>query len=123
MAKRKKSEKVTLGEAAPANNPFAAALAGMTAPLADPADLEASAATETKKPKLKVKTRVDSKGRRGKSVTLVDGLETLSPNEREDIARDLKRALGTGVSIEGATLVVQGELAERIRTWFEKRDL
>ncbi len=121
MAKRKKTDKIKLGDSAPANNPFAAALAGLTAPVADLPPETAPEPTSSKGTALAVTTRVDRKARRGKTVTLVDGLDALTAAQREQIASELRKALGTGVTIEGTTLVVQGDMGPRIATWFDKR--
>lgn len=37
----------------------------------------------------------------------------------EGLCRELKRALGCGASVEGETIVVSGELVERVRKWLE----
>lgn len=60
-------------------------------------------------------------GRGGKWVTRV--LPTPAPTEAqlEALARELRRALGTGAHTEEGTLVVQGDIADRIEEWFRKR--
>ena len=60
-------------------------------------------------------------GRGGKWVTRV--LPTPAPTEAqlEALARELRRALGTGAHTEDGALVVQGDIADRIAEWFRKR--
>ena len=116
MAKRDKKQKIALTASTPVNNPFAAALAGMTAPVAA-ADQVEEAAPVTRRG-LDIKTRVERKGRGGKTVTLVEGLEDVDPDELDELAAGLRKALGTGVSREGAILVAQGDMGPRITAWF-----
>jgi translation initiation factor 1 len=68
----------------------------------------------------KLVLRREKKGRGGKTTTVVEGLK-LPPSALDRIARDLKRALGCGASIEGNTIVVQGDMAERIAPWLTAR--
>lgn len=64
--------------------------------------------------------RRERKGRGGKTATVVEGLR-LPPSGLERIARELKRALGCGASVEGATILVQGDMAARMEPWFLAR--
>ena len=66
----------------------------------------------------KVVLRLEKKGRRGKAVTLIEGLPE---NLVEVMARDLKRTLGCGVSCEGTALVVQGDQRDRLEPLFRER--
>lgn len=122
MGKRnKKKQKIEVNQGAAAtNNPFAAALSGMSAP---EAELDLEVAGESPLPVAAippVRTRVERKGRGGKTVTLVTGLESLSESKIEDLASRLARALGTGVSNDEGELVVQGDLRKRVEAWFDK---
>jgi translation initiation factor 1 len=63
----------------------------------------------------KVVVRHTRKGRGGRTVTTVAGVEA----GREAIAAALKRAMGTGARVEGDEIVVQGELVERVAAWLE----
>lgn len=58
--------------------------------------------------------RLERKGRSGKEVTVVDQLE-LPAGELARWHQDLKRSLGCGGSIEGATLVFQGDQRQRLK--------
>jgi translation initiation factor 1 len=68
----------------------------------------------------KIVLRREKKKRGGKTATIVEGLR-LPPSALERIAKELKRALGCGASIEGNTIVVQGDMATRIEPWLLAR--
>jgi translation initiation factor 1 len=82
-----------------------------------------SAKEEEKIPsKVVVKLRLESKGRGGKMVTVLDGLPNNS-DFLEGLAKDLKKALGTGGSVVGATIELQGEWRERLRVLLPSKNL
>lgn len=60
-----------------------------------------------------VRVRVERAGRRGKTVTLVEGL-ALDGAGLEDLLRTLKRECGCGGSLEGTALAIQGDQRDRI---------
>ncbi|MDD3813758.1 MAG: translation initiation factor Sui1 [Desulfocapsaceae bacterium] len=55
-----------------------------------------------------VRISMETKGRRGKGVTLVTGL-ALDPEELRSIARDLKKKCGCGGAIKDGVLEIQGD--------------
>ena len=57
--------------------------------------------------------RMERKGRSGKEVTVIEQLE-LPARELEAWLKELKVALGCGGALEGATLVLQGDLRKRL---------
>jgi translation initiation factor 1 len=62
----------------------------------------------------------DSRGRGGKTVTTVRGIE--APQALlEQLARELRKELGSGVQVNEKELVVQGALSERIAASLAKR--
>ena len=63
----------------------------------------------------RVVLQMTRKGRGGKTVTLLSGLSDVGPMKM--VARELKKALGVGVSHDGETFVVQGDQRERLATW------
>ncbi len=79
-------------------------------PEGDAADLDALS---------KVVLRMQRKGHGGKTVTRVEGL-TLSKEVLSRRAKELRKALGTGVRIDGEAFVVQGDQRERIEAWLTK---
>jgi len=68
----------------------------------------------------KIVLRRERKGRGGKTATIVDGIK-LPPSGLERIARELRRALGCGASVDAGAIVVQGDLADRIAPWLAAR--
>ena len=82
-----------------------------TAPVAETLDLGGAQ---------KVVVRRERKGRGGKTATVIEGIK-LPPSGLERIARDVRRALGCGASVDGATIVVQGDMAARLESWLLAR--
>ncbi len=93
-------------------------------PVAHPAPVPAPAAPAVERIDFggatKLVLRREKKGRGGKTATVIEGLR-LPPSALDRIARDLKRALGCGATIEGNTIVVQGDMSERIGPWLTAR--
>lgn len=81
------------------------------APVRDAVDVSAS-------PKLVL--RIERKGHGGKTTTVLEGLVG-SEAALDEFARDLKRGLGVGVSVDEARLVVQGDQRDRLRAFLEAR--
>jgi len=67
----------------------------------------------------KIVVRRERKGRGGKTVTLVQGV-ALQGEALATFARDLKKALGCGATVEEADVVLQGDLVDRVVTQLEK---
>jgi translation initiation factor 1 len=61
-----------------------------------------------------------SKGRGGKTVTLVTGVQ-LPPKELEALARDLKRRCGTGGSLKDEVIEIQGDQRDGVVAELEQR--
>ena len=68
----------------------------------------------------KVVLRRERKGRGGKTATVSAGLG-LPGRDLERVARELKRGLGCGASVEGDTIALHGDLAARAEPWFAAR--
>jgi translation initiation factor 1 len=62
----------------------------------------------------------DRKGRGGKTVTLIAGLSAPSA-ELAALASHLKRLCGTGGTLRGDVIEIQGDVRERIRPELERR--
>ena len=80
-----------------------------------PPDVRAPAAIDFGGAK-KLVVRRERKGRGGKTATVVEGIR-VSPSALEGIARELRRALGCGASVEEGRIVVQGDLVTRVERW------
>lgn len=66
-----------------------------------------------------VRLHRETKGRKGKGVTLVKGL-TLEAAELKKLAKRLKQLCGTGGSIKEFTIEIQGDQREAIKAELEK---
>jgi translation initiation factor 1 len=62
----------------------------------------------------------DRKGRGGKTVTIIAGLSG-PPTTLAALASDLKRLCGTGGTLRGELIEIQGDVRERIRPELERR--
>lgn len=65
-------------------------------------------ATEKGGGKKSVRLSIERKGRGGKTVTVIDGLEG-SPHELADLVSRLKKSCGTGGTFKGGTAEIQGD--------------
>lgn len=61
----------------------------------------------------KVTVRHDRKARRGKSVTVIDGIQ-LPQKEMKSLFKQLKAKLGTGGAIKESSIEIQGEHCDKI---------
>jgi len=66
----------------------------------------------------KIVVRRERKGRGGKTVTVVSGIER-PPAELERIAKAMRKALGCGSIMEGPAIVLQGDIVPRVQTWLQ----
>jgi translation initiation factor 1 len=64
--------------------------------------------------------RLERKGHGGKEATRIEQLNLAAP-ELERWCRDLKRSLGCGGSVDGDTILLQGDLRERVPALLEAR--
>jgi translation initiation factor 1 len=78
------------------------------------------AAEEPVPAKVVAKLRLETAGRGGKSVTVVDGLPRNAAFV-ESLAKDLKRTLGTGGTATEGAVEIQGDHRDRLRTLLSKR--
>ena len=59
--------------------------------------------------------RLDRKGRGGKSVTVIEGLQ-LSAKESEKLLKQLKAKFGTGGTVKDGSLEIQGDHCDAVMT-------
>ena len=57
---------------------------------------------------------IEKKGRKGKVATIVEGF-TVSDAEVAEVAAMLKKKLGVGGSARGGEILIQGDLADKVR--------
>jgi translation initiation factor 1 len=93
---------------------------GLVAPDAEPsADApvaESIAPAQTLADVQRAIVRHTRKGRGGKTVTLIEGLEGL---DLKATAKQIRTAFGCGASVEDDVLVVQGDQRDRVVRWLE----
>jgi translation initiation factor 1 len=66
-----------------------------------------------------VRISLETKGRKGKSVTLVSGLQH-NPATMKEIARMLKEHCGAGGTVKDRTIELQGDQRVRARAFLEQ---
>lgn len=67
-----------------------------------------------------VKLRRETKGRGGKSVTVISGLP-LNQDQLKELLTELKRRCGTGGTIKDGTLEIQGEHIDILREQLKQK--
>ena len=70
---------------------------------------------------LQVTLHRESSGRGGKTVTRVTIKPLLNRPQLELLGKTLRKALGCGSHLEGEYIVLQGDIPERAREWFQKQ--
>ena len=97
------------------HNPFAAlrseGQAAQSTPIEPVLDSE-----QIVSPKTAVVVRREKKGRRGKTVTRISGMDLAAP-KLDELKRELTKALGCGGTIEEADVLLQGDLTARAAKW------
>jgi len=67
-----------------------------------------------------IKIGRETKGRKGKGVTLISGLN-LAEDELKKIAKQLKTLCGSGGTIKNGVIEIQGDHRETVKTHLEKQ--
>ena len=62
----------------------------------------------------------ETKGRKGKGVTLIKGLQ-LDEKALKALAKEIKKRTGTGGAVKSFVIEIQGEQRELIKTLLEKK--
>lgn len=109
------------------HNPFAAAFGGLDRSEQDSKESDAtsteSAPSETSETSYrfaaKVVLRREKKGRGGKTVTRVEGIEAQAPG-LEALARTLGKALGARAFVEDGQLLISGDQCQSAAKWLTK---
>lgn len=69
-----------------------------------------------------VRLRRETKGRKGKGVTSISGLQ-MAPDELKSLCTKLKKTCGTGGAIKGDLIEIQGDNRDKIKALLEKQGL
>lgn len=67
----------------------------------------------------KLRIRLETKHRGGKTVTLIEGF-TGKEEDLEDLGKKLKNYCGTGGSAKDGEIIIQGDQREKVLQWFQK---
>jgi translation initiation factor 1 len=67
-----------------------------------------------------VRIRRETQGRKGKTVSVVQGLP-LDESALDELARSLKQHCGTGGTVKEGTIIIQGDHRERLREELARR--
>ncbi len=68
---------------------------------------------------MKLSITVDKSGRRGKQVTVIKNIQH-NPQVIENLAKKLKQQLGTGGTVKGKSIEIQGDHLNKIKALLEK---
>jgi translation initiation factor 1 len=112
----KKSKKIPLNDDNKgfANNPFAALATREDLPAPQPEAPVVAPKNGLDLSKTRVHTNIEKKGRGGKTVTVVFGLDALSETHINELMTALKKGLGVGVTLEEGGIIVQGDQRPRL---------
>lgn len=102
------------------NNPFAA-LEALRNSLPEGDELPSQQPKDSKNARHTVTLFFERKGRAGKEATIIQCDDTMTDDEINSLAADLKRALGTGGSVRGAEILLQGDRRAKIRESLTKK--
>ena len=61
-----------------------------------------------------IRVHLEKKGRGGKAVSLIRGLEDLAKEELETLGKELKSQCGVGGSVKNGEIIIQGEHRDKI---------
>ncbi len=68
-----------------------------------------------------IRLQLETKGRKGKGVTVIRGL-ALDSDALKALAGKLKKLCGTGGSVKEWTIEIQGDQRDKIKTFLESQD-
>jgi len=67
-----------------------------------------------------VRVSLDTKGRKGKGVTLIKGI-LIMPNELKELAKELKKKCGVGGAVKDNVIEIQGDHRDLLVTLLEQK--
>ena len=69
----------------------------------------------------KLRIRLDTKRRAGKSVTLIEGF-TGTNDDLQKLGKELKNFCGTGGSVKDGEIIIQGDQRDKVLQWLLKNN-
>lgn len=69
-----------------------------------------------------VRIRRETKGRKGKGVTTIDGLD-LNAEELKKLCTELKKTCGTGGAVKNSVIEIQGDNRDKIKSKLEAKGM
>ena len=69
-----------------------------------------------------VRIRRETKGRKGKGVTTVSGVQ-VTPDELKKLCSQLKKTCGTGGAVKNGVIEIQGDNRDKIKAVLEKQGM
>jgi translation initiation factor 1 len=69
-----------------------------------------------------VRIRRETKGRKGKGVTVIDGID-MSVEELKKLCTELKKMCGTGGAVKQGLIEIQGDNRDKIKTKLEAQGM
>lgn len=69
-----------------------------------------------------VRLRIDRKGRGGKSVTLIEGLQK-SDEDLKTLAKEIKKQCGTGGAVKDGIIEIQGDVRDFLLLFFQNKGI
>ncbi|GAB2690482.1 stress response translation initiation inhibitor YciH [Aliiglaciecola sp. 3_MG-2023] len=69
-----------------------------------------------------VRIRRETKGRKGKGMTTIDGID-LPMDELKSLCSELKKTCGTGGAVKNGVIEIQGDNRDKIKLLLEKKGL
>lgn len=97
-----------------------ASLSGLPDASPDPEQRKSMTTAKTMKTMTTLHIVVEKKGRGGKVATIVEGFEC-SDDEVDEIARDLRKRLGTGGSARGGEILIQGDRRDDVAAFLRSK--
>lgn len=64
---------------------------------------------------------IEKKGRNGKVATIIEGFDATTPEQVEELAKELKKSIGTGGSFREAAILIQGNVMEKVKKFLSTK--
>lgn len=67
-----------------------------------------------------VRIRKETKGRKGKGMSIIDGLD-MSDNDLKALCKELKKQCGCGGAVKGFSIEIQGDVRDKLKQILEAK--